>query len=70
MRLAPIKDHANLVKDLDTGAVLTVDSIEIERARARKEKRRKEKEEISQLKQDVADIKEMLSLLANKIGSQ
>lgn len=66
MKLVKVKDHPNLRKDLDSGAILNVDRGAVERHKARSVNLNKEIErdnDIANLKSDVSEIKELLKLL-------
>ena len=62
-----MKGHPSLVKDINTGAVLNINSDAIEKARMRKKKETKREEDISELKNDVYEIKKMLTELSKKM---
>jgi hypothetical protein len=70
MRLVKVKDYPGLVRDLESGSILNLDDHETKKARARKETRKREKEEIETLKDDVKDIKQMLSSIVQNMGDQ
>ena len=57
----------DFVKDQSTGAILNTNRSEIQQARARKKARAQEKHELDNLKQDVSDMKIMLSKILEKI---
>jgi hypothetical protein len=61
MRLVKVQDHSGLVKDMTTGAVLFTDNGDIEKAKRLKESRMRDREEMQQLKDDMQEIKSMLS---------
>jgi len=70
MQLGPIKGFDNLVRDLETGAVLNLDSNASLGLKLTKEKKRKEKEQlekntsdINSIKSEVSEIKTMLKIL-------
>lgn len=63
----PVAGNSSLARDPHTGAIVNINTQEINDARARKAARNKEKEEIQQLKTDVADIKQMLAKLVEKL---
>lgn len=54
-------------RDPTTGAILNVNRSRIEMERAAADKKKKEREEIDTLKQDVNEIKLMLSKIAEKL---
>lgn len=62
-----VENQHDLVRDKTTGAILNINNDELERARARKQARRQRDSEINQLKNDVAQIKDMLSKIAEKL---
>ena len=70
MELAPVKGFKNLVRDLDTGAILNIDTTAPLGLKQAKEKRRKEKEQlekntnnINSIKSEILEIKTMLKIL-------
>jgi|TARA_B100000242_G_scaffold272115_1_gene224774 ATP-dependent RNA circularization protein (DNA/RNA ligase family) len=67
MGLLKIEGHSDVMKDTETGAVININSNEIENARKRKAIRRQEKEEIENLKNEVSDIKKMLGTIIEKL---
>ena len=67
MELLKVEGHSDVMKDTETGAVININSNEIENARKRKAIRRQEKEEIENLKNEVSDIKKMLGTIIEKL---
>lgn len=67
MGLLKVEGHSDVMKDTETGAVININSNEIENARKRKAIRRQEKEEIENLKNEVSDIKKMLGTIIEKL---
>ena len=70
MELGPITGFDNLARDLETGAVLKLDSNASLGLKLIKEKKRKEKEQlekntsdINSIKSEVSEIKNMLKIL-------
>ena len=70
MQLGPIKGFDNLVRDLETGAVLNLDSNASLGLKLIKEKKRKENEQlekntsdINSIKSEITEIKTMLKTL-------
>lgn len=70
MELAPVKGFKHLVRDLDTGAILNIDTTAPLGLKLAKEKRRKEKEQlenntndINSIKSEISEIKFMLKML-------
>ena len=76
MSLHQVKDHRELVRDTDSGAILNIDRSAYLNALERHKRKEKQKETIAKntnhinsIKQDVSDIKEMLGkLLEGKIN--
>jgi len=67
-RYLPVKDNPNLVKDMDTGAVININKKEIQKRRQYKEKIREEREKINKIDKLEEDIDEIKSLLHQLIG--
>ena len=72
-KLIPVKDHRSLARDARTGAIVNINSNEIEQARAVKAARKQKDNEVENLKEDVAalkndmsDIKQLLLQLVEK----
>ena len=70
MKLQPVKNMPGYVRDASTGAVLNTNSEEISMARKRKKNWQLQQEqqnnliaEVNSLKQDLAEIKDMLKNL-------
>ena len=70
MQLGPIIGFDNLARDLETGAILNLDSNTSLGLKLTKEKKRKEKEQlekntsdINSIKSEVSEIKNMLKIL-------
>lgn len=66
MRLQPIEGHSNLVKDIDTGAVLNISS-DISIKRAAKLKMKQSEKELLDLREEVQDLKYLLSDLIKRL---
>ena len=62
MKLAKVKDHPQLVKDMESKAVLNTNYAALVEYRRKKQM----EEEFNSLKTDVEDIKKMLQALLNK----
>ena len=67
MSFKKIEGHIGYVKD-ENGVVLNVNNDEIEAARKRKELMRQKDKEINELKDDVSDIKKMLTQIVEKLN--
>lgn len=66
MKRMKVKDHPSLVRDLNSGAILNINTEEIERARERKKLRKQKDQEFEDLKNEVSEIKELLLKLVEK----
>ena len=66
MKHMKVKDHPGLVRDLNSGAILNINTEEIERARERKKLRKEKEQEFEDLKNEVSEIKELLLKLVEK----
>ncbi len=62
-----VEGDPNFVKDTETGAILNTNRSEIQQAKARKKAKAQAKHELDNLKQDVSDMKIMLSKILEKI---
>jgi len=67
MSFKKIEGHIGYVKD-ENGIVLNVNNDEIEAARKRKELMRQKDKEINELKNEVSDIKKMLTQIVEKLN--
>jgi hypothetical protein len=66
-RLIPVEGNSSLARDPQTGAVININTQEISEARDRKALKLKEKQRMLQLENDVADIKQMLTKLFERL---
>jgi|SaaInl74LU_5_DNA_1037368.scaffolds.fasta_scaffold09056_2 hypothetical protein len=65
-----VEGHPNLVRDINSGAIINTNSKEIAQARRTKKAWKAQQEEMLQLRQDVTIMKEALAkLLEDKNGS-
>ena len=62
-----VEGHNNLVRDTSTNAVLNINKDEISAARRRKLERRQKEKEFEDLKNEVGDIKNMLTKIIEKL---
>ena len=62
-----VEGHGNLVRDTSTGAILNINKEEISAARKRKLERRQKEKEFEDLKNEVGDIKNMLTKIIEKL---
>ena len=65
-RYIQVEGNSGLVRDRKTGAILNVNSTEIQKARLRKKKEKQQELEIQELKKDVSEIKVLLKQLVEK----
>lgn len=72
-KFAKVEGHPNLVRDMNSGAILNINTQEHENARARKNLRGKKQKEyenlitdVNQLKDDIGEIKSLLTQLVEK----
>lgn len=63
----PVKGNSSLARDPKTGAIVNINTLEINEARDRKAARNNEKQEFQQLKTEVAEIKQLLKQLVEKL---
>lgn len=74
MKLIPVEGSPSLARDAVTGAIVNINTSEIQQARARKQLMKQKdhevnllRSEVAQLKDDVSDIKQLLSKIAEKL---
>ena len=67
MTYLKIEGHEGYVKNPSNGVVLNVNNDEIQAAKTRKALRKQQEEDINNLKNEVSDIKTMLSKIIEKI---
>jgi cell shape-determining protein MreC len=67
MSFKKVEGHVGYVKD-ENGVVLNVNNDEIEAAKKRKELMRQKDKEINELKNEVSDIKKMLTQIVEKLN--
>ena len=67
MKYKKVEGHIGYVKD-ENGVVLNVNNDEIEAAKKRKELMRQKDKEINELKDEVSDIKKMLTQIVEKLN--
>lgn len=61
MKLIPVDGHPGLARNKATGAIVNINSSEMAQARKRKKISRDRQLELTQLKSDVAEMKNMLN---------
>lgn len=62
-----VEGHPSLVKDISTGVVLNMNRSEIESAKARKKARKDQEQELSDLKKEMGDLKDMMKRILEKL---
>ena len=62
-----VEGHGDLVRDTSTGAILNINKNEISAARRRKLESRQKEKEFEDLKNEVGDIKNMLTKIIEKL---
>jgi len=67
MNYIKIEGHNGYVRDKKSGAVLNTNKSEIEAAKKRKQQRATKEQELDNLKNEVSDIKIMLTKLIEKL---
>ena len=68
MKYINVEGHKGLVRDKSSGAILNTNKEEIEAARKRKAERLSKEKEIIDLKNEVHDIKNMLTKVVEKLN--
>ena len=68
MTFLKVKGHGGYIKDMNTGVVLNVNNSEIEQAKIRKKQKQQQRNEIDELKNEVGDIKKMLTQIVEKLN--
>lgn len=63
MKQQKVEGHGNLVRDGNTGAVVSINKTEADQARSRKARWKAEQNEQEQLKSDVDQLKNDVSLI-------
>jgi hypothetical protein len=73
MNKVKVEGHTDLVRDMKSGAVISINSTEANNARERKHRQQLEEQEqkelksdVDQLKNDISVIKDLLTKLAEK----
>ena len=67
MAYIKVEKDPELVRDTNTGVILNINKEEISAARKRKLERRKKEQEFEDLKNEVGDIKNMLTKIIEKL---
>jgi len=67
MSYVKVEGHHGFVRD-ETGAILNINKEEIKAAQERKAKRKQKENELNELKNEVSDIKKMLTKIVEKLN--
>lgn len=67
MTLLKVEGHSGYLKDINSGMVHNNNISEIEAARMRKSQKKQQEEDINNLKNEVSDIKKMLTKIIEKL---
>ena len=67
MSYVKIEGHRGFVRDKKSGAIINTNKEEIEAAKKRKAERLNKDKELSDLKDEVSDIKKMLTKIVEKL---
>lgn len=68
MSLLKVEGHSGYLKDINSGMVHNNNISEIEAARMRKSQKKQQEEDINNLKNEVGDIKKMLTEIIEKLN--
>ena len=66
--MIPVKDHKNLYRDEESGAIISTDSIGYAQYMKTRSKKRIERDEIEEIKADIAEIKGLLKDIVRDKG--
>ena len=67
MSFIKVEGHRDLMRDNSSGAILNINKDEINAAKKRKLERRQKEKELEDLKNEVSDIKNMLTKIIEKL---
>lgn len=67
MSKVKVEGQDGLVRDTKSGAILNINSTEVEQARERKKLRRQKDKELEDLKNEVGEIKDLLHKLIERL---
>jgi len=62
-----VEGHDGLVRDNKSGAILNINTTEVEQARERKRLRKQKEKEFEDLKNEVSEIRDLLHKLIEKL---
>lgn len=66
MAFYKVKDHADLVRDTNSNAILNTNSSTYAAVLARKRKNKHMKQELSRMKNEISELKNLVNTLINK----
>jgi hypothetical protein len=66
--MIPVKDHNNLYRDEESGAIISTDSIGYAQYMKTRSKKRIEKDELDKIKSDINEIKSLLKEIVRDKG--
>ena len=66
-KFVKVEEHEQLVRDMETGAILRINNSELQRARLAKRRQKQQITDVEELKKEVSDIKSMLQAILEKI---
>jgi len=69
-KLKNIKGHPGYARVGNSGVILNINKNEIEAAKKRKAEKLKKEKELSELKNEVSDIKDMLKIIVEKLDGR
>ena len=65
MKIVPVKDEPQLVRDMENQAILNTDSAALHAYKKRRDKIRSMETDINSMKEDLSEIKQLLTRLLN-----
>ena len=68
MKLIPADNAPGFARDAESGAIININKSEIQQAREAKRLRKQKEADLDRLRQDVDDIKIMLTQIAEKLN--
>lgn len=63
MKLVPVEGYDGLARDIRTGAILNINSGEVDKARERKAKQRQQQRDLEAMQQDIDQMKYDLKVI-------
>jgi len=69
MKVIPVEGYSDLARDPNTGAIININTTEMQQARERKAKRRQQQQQHQQLTEEVQSLKQELSELKSLLVS-